>query len=333
MNEKQSTQECTVKQEEGTNLPLGNYTAQIVEAEITTLPSRNSFQGQACSLELTWQAMRGEYKDCLVRQSIPFQHSNVQVQETGRAQLKDLCAACGITKAIKTADPLMWIPCRIKIGESADGRNLVTSIWALGSKPPREPTRKQKLCPCCGQLTDAEDLELARQDQSGPAEEPEQAFRRGYHHGVHIVLVALKGRIDLVLWQMLNAFVTVVQDWRSAWSEHKRRRRSAPERVHSAPEPKWMYERGRIPAGHADQSWGVLRYRGSLDSGEFKGGGFYGWDSPEVAQAIHTDWCKRYPDWNVVLRVHNSAKQQKPAPAPPVLEEVPPIGETKTLFH
>jgi hypothetical protein len=52
-----------------------------------------------------------------------------------------------------------------------------------------------------------------------------------------------------------------------------------------------------------------------------------------VAHAIHTDWCKRYPDWNVVLMVQNSAKQQKPAPAPPVLEEVPPIGETKTLFH
>jgi hypothetical protein len=288
--------------------PFGNYTAQITEAEITTPPpsSSSSSARDGHCLEMTWQITRGEYKNHLVRQSIPFQHSDTQVEEIGRRQLKDLCVACGITKSISGPDPLKSIPCRIKIG-SVDGRNLVTSIWAVGSRPPREQARKQIPCPCCGQMTDAENLELARQDQSDPAEEPEQAFRRGYHHGVHIVVEALKGRIDLVLWQTLNAFANSVSNWRSAWSE-RRRRRPAPERAHSAPVPKSLLY-GNSAAG-ADQLWSVLRYRGSPDSGEFNGGDFYGWHPlAEVAQAIHTDWCKRYPDWNVVLMVQNNARR------------------------
>jgi hypothetical protein len=123
---------------------------------------------------------------------------------------------------------------------------------------------RQKPCPCCGQLTDAEALEIARQNQSGPGEEPEQAFRRGYHHGVHIVVEALKGRIDLVLWQMLNAFANSVSNWRTAWSERKRRR-PAPARVHSAPEPSSLL-RENSTAG-ADQLWGVLRYRPTAAGG------------------------------------------------------------------
>jgi hypothetical protein len=150
-------------------------------------------------------------------------------------------------------------------------------------------------------------IDAIRQDQSGPAEEPEQAFRRGYHHGAFIVAEAIKGRVDPVLWQTLNAFAHTVSKWRTAWYERKRRR-PAPKRVHSAPEPNSLLY-GNSAAG-ADQLWGVLRYQSTAAGKWSVGGDFSGWHSlAGLAQAIHTDWRDRYPDWNVVLMVQNNARR------------------------
>jgi hypothetical protein len=105
---------------------------------------------------------------------------------------------------------------------------------------------KQKPCPCCGQLVSARTIEMARQ-QGSPAEDPEQAFRRGYHHGAFIVTEALKDRIDPTLWRKIDAFVGCVGNWRRAWRYLK----PSQQRRDHAPEPGLLYETGR-PAAVAD---------------------------------------------------------------------------------
>jgi hypothetical protein len=114
---------------------------------------------------------------------------------------------------------------------------------------------KQKSCPCCGQLASAETIEIAREeyvrspmvaDERSPAEDPEQAFRRGYHHGAFIVAEAIKGRINSALWRKIDAFVGCVERWRYNWRYHQR---ADPSRLKgyyraSAPEPSWLRAAG-----------------------------------------------------------------------------------------
>jgi hypothetical protein len=198
-------------------------------------------------------------------------------------------------------------------------------------------------CPCCGQLADPQVIERARQSQTGPGEEPEQAYRRGYHQGAFIVKEALKGRVDPKLQQAVDAFAAAVGNWRLAWRWRYRRRSQGLEnyRARSAPKPCWLPSVARCfegilpePLDRPGQSWGVLRFRvanGQRLNKDYCT--FNGWyPSYVLVQAIYADWCVRFPSYTVVLVTQDLARfthraatvqvpsvaqqQQPPAPVP-----------------
>jgi hypothetical protein len=126
-------------QEEGTRdlLPIGIYSAQIIDAAVTVPQSLNGY-----GIDLTWQITEGEYENRLVWHRITFQHSNDQAQKIGRREFKNLCAACGITKGFDNVDLLKFISCKIKIGIEKDkngiydDRNRITRVWPINQGPP-----------------------------------------------------------------------------------------------------------------------------------------------------------------------------------------------------
>jgi hypothetical protein len=127
-------------------LPIGIYSAQIIEAE-TMVPK----SGDGQSVKLVWQIMEeGEYENRQVYQNISFVHSNTQTQEIGRCHLKDLYEACGITTRIPGPEPLKFIPCKIRIGIEKDkngvydDRNKVTRIWPASYAPSASRARISK---------------------------------------------------------------------------------------------------------------------------------------------------------------------------------------------
>jgi hypothetical protein len=112
------------------------------------------------------------------------------------------------------------------VSESAEGMNVI---------PRRLMNRK---CPCCGQKADTYKIEHARREFSiygsdssmerSAAENPEHAYRRGYHQGAHVITQALKGRIDPVLWERLSRFVGLtIFDWRYRKRQGRHIRRDA----------------------------------------------------------------------------------------------------------
>jgi hypothetical protein len=126
-------------------LPIGIYSAQIIEAEITV---PQSLDGQG--VKLVWSITNGEYANRQVWHRITFAHSNPQAQDIGRRQLKDLCEACGITTSISNPEPFKFIECKIRIGieKDKDGvyddKNVVTRMWPASHEPPRPRARPPK---------------------------------------------------------------------------------------------------------------------------------------------------------------------------------------------
>jgi hypothetical protein len=119
-------------------LPIGIYSAQIIDAEVT-VPQSNDGQG----VKLVWSIItEGEHEKRQVWQHITFAHSNAQAQDIGRRQLKDLCEACGITTGISNPDPFKFIPCKIRVGVKKDkdgiydDKNVVTRVWPASYQPP-----------------------------------------------------------------------------------------------------------------------------------------------------------------------------------------------------
>jgi hypothetical protein len=118
-------------------LPIGIYSAQIIEAEVT-VPQSNDGQG----VKVTWSITEGEHENRQVWQHITYVHSNAQAQDIGRRQLKDLCEACGIKTGISNPDPFKFIPCKIRVGVKKDkdgiydDKNVVTRVWPAGYQPP-----------------------------------------------------------------------------------------------------------------------------------------------------------------------------------------------------
>src|SRR6516165_4966360 len=92
-------------------LPIGIYSAQIIEAEVT-VPQSQDGQG----VQVVWAITDGEYAGRRVWQHITITHSNLQAQDIGRRQLKDLCIACGITSGISNPKPFKYVPCKIRVG-------------------------------------------------------------------------------------------------------------------------------------------------------------------------------------------------------------------------
>jgi hypothetical protein len=126
-------------------LPIGIYSAQIIEAEVT-VPQSNDGQG----VKLVWQITEGEYEKRQVWQNITFVHSSARAQEIGRRELKDLCDACGITTNISNPEPFKFIPCKIRVGikKDKDGiyddKNVVTRVWPASYEPPGSRARPPK---------------------------------------------------------------------------------------------------------------------------------------------------------------------------------------------
>jgi hypothetical protein len=101
-------------------------------------------------------------------------------------------------------------------------------------------------------MANVETIEMARQNRTGPAEDPEQAYRRGYCRGALVAVEALQDHIaDSTLVQKIWEFLYQVCDWRSAWRHDRNQSR----RDHFAPEPCWMKEREEpLPAVPASDS-------------------------------------------------------------------------------
>jgi hypothetical protein len=103
------------------------------------------------------------------------------------------------------------------------------------------PRDAEVRCPCCGQQASAQIIEIARQDRTGPAEDPEQAYRRGYCQGALVAVDALQDHIaDSTLVQKIWEFLYQISDWRGAWRHDQNQK---PRRWQTAPEPYWMKER------------------------------------------------------------------------------------------
>jgi hypothetical protein len=210
---------------------------------------------------------------------------------------------------------------------------------SLPPLPIENYSTKRKRCPCCHQLADPQVIAKARQSQTGPGEEPEQAYRRGYHHGAFIVAEAIKGRVPPALQQPVDAFVAAVGNWRLEWRCRNRRRSWGLEnyRFHSAPKPCWLHTSLRCfegdlpkPLDQPGQAWGVVRYRmttgGWLDKDCCSFNGWY--PSHVLVQAIYADWCMRYPDYTVVLVTQDLARFMKRPSTVQVLsagQQPPPV--------
>src|SRR5262245_61675186 len=76
-------------------LPLGDYTAEIIEADI-----RQPKSGDGHMLALTWKICDGAYESRQVWQTLCYQHSSAQVQDIARRMLKDICVALGINEQV-----------------------------------------------------------------------------------------------------------------------------------------------------------------------------------------------------------------------------------------
>jgi hypothetical protein len=127
-------------------LPAGKYTAEIFDATVGPIASR---RGQAISL--TWQITEGDYARRLVFQSILIQHESEQAQRIGRANFKDVTAACGVTGSITDLSVLLFKPCIISVGIQKDkngvysDRNKVVRVYpdALRASPAQLEQAKQ----------------------------------------------------------------------------------------------------------------------------------------------------------------------------------------------
>jgi hypothetical protein len=98
--------------EEGsrTLLPMGKYTAQIVNAVVAPLKS-----GRGMGVNLTWSISEGEYEKRLVFQNLNIQHDSADAERIGRGKFKDVCASLGLTGNITDLNTLLYKDCLITI--------------------------------------------------------------------------------------------------------------------------------------------------------------------------------------------------------------------------
>ena len=120
-----------------TPLPVGEYVAQIVEANVLQPKS-----GDGSYLALVWKISKGDFEGRLVFHQIIFAHSNEQAQTIGRKTLKDLCVALDVNEQVNDAEVFRFKPARIRLGIEKDkqglypDKNKVSRILPLEPKPP-----------------------------------------------------------------------------------------------------------------------------------------------------------------------------------------------------
>jgi hypothetical protein len=106
-------------------LPAGDYTAEIIEAEIRQPKSLDGHM-----LALTWKISDGEYEGRQAWQTLCYQHSNVQTQDIARRMLKDICIALGITEQVTDPEVFKFKPAKVRIGIQSENSDSLTTKTA-----------------------------------------------------------------------------------------------------------------------------------------------------------------------------------------------------------
>jgi hypothetical protein len=96
-------------------IPKGDYTAEIIEAEI-----RQPKSGDGHMLALTWKIVDGGYEGRQVWDTLCYQHSNPTTQDIARRKLKDLCAALDIHEQVTNPEVFKFRPVQVQIGIQSD---------------------------------------------------------------------------------------------------------------------------------------------------------------------------------------------------------------------
>jgi Protein of unknown function (DUF669) len=105
--------------EEGSALiPNGVYLAEITSASTAETKNGNGHQ-----LHLTWRIVEGPHENRYVWQSLMFAHTESEMAvKIGRAQIKDICDATGITDEITDRQVFVGKIANIRIGIQKDKR-------------------------------------------------------------------------------------------------------------------------------------------------------------------------------------------------------------------
>src|SRR5258707_3219075 len=98
--------------------------------------------------KLQWRITEGEYRGRVVFQQMLLQHTSGKAQAIGRAQLKDICDAIGLTKPWTDLETLLFKPVKLLVGIERDpagkyaDRNRVQQVLPVKAAP--KPARTQK---------------------------------------------------------------------------------------------------------------------------------------------------------------------------------------------
>jgi hypothetical protein len=106
------------EQQEGSSfepIPKGEYTAEIIEAEI-----RQPRSGDGHMLALIWKIIDGDQEGRQVWDTLCYQHSNQTTQDIARRKLKDLCTALAITEQVTDPEVFKFKSVRVRIGIQSD---------------------------------------------------------------------------------------------------------------------------------------------------------------------------------------------------------------------
>jgi Protein of unknown function (DUF669) len=114
-------------------IPPGKYQAEVVDASITAMKN-----GKGTMLCLSWVVTSGDYDGRYIFQNITHTHTeSPEAMAFGRARIKALCAACGVTGPVTNVDVFQYKPCLIQVGIEKDktgeypDKNKVTRIMPL----------------------------------------------------------------------------------------------------------------------------------------------------------------------------------------------------------
>jgi hypothetical protein len=120
-------------------LPPGEYIAQAIEANIAVPKSGNGLM-----LTLVWKILEGDHEGRQVWQNVSFVHPKAGAQFHGQKMLNAIIAATGAPSPLMSAEPLLFVPCRLGIAIEADkaglydDRNRVVKVSPLDTNQAAE---------------------------------------------------------------------------------------------------------------------------------------------------------------------------------------------------
>jgi hypothetical protein len=96
-------------------IPRGWCVAEAIKGSVG--PTKN---GNGKMAKLQWQITEGEYRGRVIFQQILFEHTSEKAQAIGRAQLKDICDAIGLTELLTDLKTLLFKPVKLLVGIERD---------------------------------------------------------------------------------------------------------------------------------------------------------------------------------------------------------------------